>query len=734
VWGFLVFLVLFALVLVLDRGLGQGVRTTTAFDAIATLDVVASASDPQRVGFTNVRTPATFYQWGADVFTLLSVPENSTDGLPRDLSAPHGVRAVGAVKLRQLRSRSFQCDERPVDVPVPTDGGLLRGDVQRHLDDGCAGAPTAVETAPRAVLNTSEFSALPQADRDLIADAFRYRTAPELEGFGTLLTPDALHLSDGYGVIVALNESAVDTSRRFELLAQFGWIDDFTRVVILDVVTFAPHADLVVHSSYVLRMPRGGAWQNHAVHAPFRPYGIESTPWGMSLLMFVFVIALLWYTQLFFMEFEAAFARRSQQNPNAAGPVVALEEFFSTYWWPVDLLRYLVFVATWILRSYMLFTGLGDINVSRPGAYPSSAEPLARISAAVLLLDSANFVLCGAKVLFYVRSMPDLAVFTATIERSWRNLLSLIFALAVLLLAFAVAGFSLFGEVAPEFSTFDESFSSLLRVASLESFGDDQSLHDQNRLTYALFFIAFVFIINAVVLNLFIAVLTNGFMEVKAEVFHDEHLMAVMSNDPLVSFAGVSVAQRVWRSALVQELRFWVRRGLLACTGPSDPEAWEEARTRIAMANPRLFFDFMSTRIDVLETGAAAFALGAALEIMALMRLLGVTADSDDDTEGDTAENAASVPPEVHGYPRRTTHAYLSNLFGDDRDEALLMAVVLPSVALSRGWGECLADALGVHFTWKLAEQAGIAICRPEASDVAEQEAALSARVDALLY
>jgi hypothetical protein len=723
-WGYVAFVALFACLLLLDKGLGSGVRSATAASAIED-GTFTMPNDARLLKFTDVRSSAELFRW-VSLVSLQVAPAREGE-LPSALDAT-GTRAIGAVKLRQIRVSPKTCGDLP-DSHRPV-SEYFESVLAEH-SHGCAPSLLAGEHSRLQygdLDNNTAFDALIADEQQLLREAFTYSKAEAFGGYGKLLTPEQLYPSDGFGALLGLDRTRAQLTRQVELLERFAWVDHFTRAVILDVISFNPNANVVIHSSFVVRIPAGGLWTTSVTRLPLRPWHTASKSWPLLAAHVVFIVALLFCMQGYFDSFAAAFLERGALQPSAGALTVALEEFFSTYWWTVDALRYAVFTVSWVLKVYLVAKSLADINVSVAGSYPTAVEPLAKITITTHLLDCTNFILCGAKLLFYVRAHPDLGVFTATIERSWRNLVSLLLATTVILCGFSIAGYSLFGEIGEAFFTFRSSLSSLLLVTTLGSFRGSDVLLEQNRLTYSLYFVVFVFAVKIVLLNLFIAVLTNGFEAVKDHVYDTSMLHAVMKNDPDVSFGGTSAWQRFCQAAPVREILYWCQRSLYACTGPSadDGTTGLTELESIRFRNPRLFWEFMLTNLVKLEAGTPHEQKDGAITLLRVFRdveaminnpegdcvavSLGYSTDElrqhqvQESRARDWQHKRCGGAATVHGFPRRTTEKLVLETFakpGGIADEWEYLTVTLPQVGLGFGKARCLLEALGAHHVWR---------------------------------
>lgn len=107
------------------------------------------------------------------------------------------------------------------------------------------------------------------------------------------------------------------------------------------------------------------------------------------------------------------------------------------------------------------------------------------------------------------------AVFTKTLRRCGTDLISFIIVFMMVFLAYAELGVLIFGGELDDFKNMFHSIYTLFRII-LGDF-DFHSMEQSNRILGPIYFIAYVFIVFFILINMFIAIISDTYSEVRAE-------------------------------------------------------------------------------------------------------------------------------------------------------------------------------------------------------------------------
>ncbi len=137
-----------------------------------------------------------------------------------------------------------------------------------------------------------------------------------------------------------------------------------------------------------------------------------------------------------------------------------------------------------------------------------SAGPLATVARLARVL----------RILRVITAYPELRLIVNTMLKSIPSMIHVVMLVALLMYVYGIIGFYKFSEIDPEnWGTLGQSLLSLFQVLTLEGWADMQKAVIGEQPWAWLFFGSFVVIAVFVVINLFIAVVTNNLQQAKLE-------------------------------------------------------------------------------------------------------------------------------------------------------------------------------------------------------------------------
>jgi len=137
-----------------------------------------------------------------------------------------------------------------------------------------------------------------------------------------------------------------------------------------------------------------------------------------------------------------------------------------------------------------------------------SAGPLATVARLARVL----------RILRVITAYPELRLIVNTMLKSIPSMIHVVLLVALLMYVYGIIGFYKFSEIDPEnWGTLGQSLLSLFQVLTLEGWADMQKAVIGEQPLAWLFFGSFVVIAVFVVINLFIAVVTNNLQQAKLE-------------------------------------------------------------------------------------------------------------------------------------------------------------------------------------------------------------------------
>lgn len=149
------------------------------------------------------------------------------------------------------------------------------------------------------------------------------------------------------------------------------------------------------------------------------------------------------------------------------------------------------------------FTGLADINKTNTS------------------VTAVGIFLAWIKLFKYISFNKTMTQLTSTLSRCAGDVLGFTVMFIIVFLAFAQLGYLLFGTQVEDFSSFESAIFTLLRTI-LGDF-DFYAIEQAHRVLGPIFFLAYVFFVFFVLLNMFLAIINDTYSEVKAEIFNQRN-------------------------------------------------------------------------------------------------------------------------------------------------------------------------------------------------------------------
>jgi len=130
-------------------------------------------------------------------------------------------------------------------------------------------------------------------------------------------------------------------------------------------------------------------------------------------------------------------------------------------------------------------------------------------------LNGVNAVFCLVRILSYLRINPNISQLTDTFMRCRSNMTQFAIVLFVLVLMFDIMAVFMFGAKLPEFNNIAIGFITTARF--MLGSGDILALMEADKIAAPIFYYPFTFIMVFVVLNMTIAIIMDGYMDIQME-------------------------------------------------------------------------------------------------------------------------------------------------------------------------------------------------------------------------
>jgi hypothetical protein len=446
---------------------------------------------------------------GTPVLELISSPDDVYDYLERTM--PTAVysnsfddseqgdvlgtnRVLGGLRLGQLRTDDVACDFP--DIMKTAHAGAVssrcnvRWDAALESKAPFGSGPTKYTYTP-AVNEPGEWM-------DGGGQGLNYYPAP---GFSMVLPNPARKPT---AVAEALNQTVSQ-------LRSNGFIDLNTRVVILDVSTYNRNMDLMAMVRVVFNFPMMGGVSVLTDTMVLRPEEYRSADFSRVCVECLLVFFVL--REVGMAVREAAYAESHATYLKANFP---------------HLLNLVLFILVWGVRAraelirptdHVAFVG----DAGGPDAYVDYRS-YGRLQTLAFDINSFNAFLSYLKVFHYMSFSPKFTQLTRTLANASSALGGFLVVFTIVMFSSSFAFMLCFGARLGDFRTMGSSMTTLLS-AMLGDF-DFGALREAHWLLGPVFFVSFMTISVFVMLNMFIAIISDAYCDTKTEIENEDQMDA----------------------------------------------------------------------------------------------------------------------------------------------------------------------------------------------------------------
>ncbi|GMR48329.1 hypothetical protein PMAYCL1PPCAC_18524, partial [Pristionchus mayeri] len=336
----------------------------------------------------------------------------------------------------------------------------------------------------------------PEGYADL--SAFKYTTADELENRDLW---GAISTYGGGGFVQYLSENDKNQSMSdIAFLKANRWIDRGTRLIVIDFSVYNGNLNLFCIIKLIFELPATGGVIPMSQFTTLRLIRYVTT---FDIVVLVCEGIFIAFTVIFIFEemYDIYKTRLS---------------YFKEFWNVVDIVVIGLSIACIILSFIRTNIAHSRINKLIEGNLTSSPMDDV-VSAENNYTNIAAIILFFAwiKVFKYISFNKTMSQLSATLSRSAKDIGGFAVMFFVFFFAYAQFGYLVFGTQIKDYSTFYDAVFALLRTI-LGDF-DFHALERANRVLGPLFFITYVFFVFFVLLNMFLAIINDTYVEVKAE-------------------------------------------------------------------------------------------------------------------------------------------------------------------------------------------------------------------------
>eukprot|EP00756_Hemistasia_phaeocysticola_P007059 Hpha_TRINITY_DN14109_c0_g1::TRINITY_DN14109_c0_g1_i1::g.10888::m.10888 len=196
----------------------------------------------------------------------------------------------------------------------------------------------------------------------------------------------------------------------------------------------------------------------------------------------------------------------------------------STYgmWNGLELINMCTFLAVlglrilWIMESLALdFKLPWDTN-----GYPDELNTISNLYQFYVYFNAANCIISWLKILKYLRLNERLNILTRTLSSANQDVMAVLVVFFLVLISFAVSGYTLFGNGVARFKNIEQSISACMRM--LVGDFDYLELWYENQIFAGIYFFAYTVLANFIVMNFIIGIVGTHFSKVQGDAPKDD--------------------------------------------------------------------------------------------------------------------------------------------------------------------------------------------------------------------
>ena len=414
---------------------------------------------------------------------------------------------VGALRLRSIRSTDTSCN--------PNSALFNLSDGQQVPCYGSISGGEQTET-----LFGFQNPLLPIVVKGKPNILYTHTTCGDTSGGQYIVGYMAIYHCGGYIVDIPFSKSLADVRTLLARLKEQPFLNDAeTRFASVEFFVYTPPTNAFTSVKLFVEVSPAGAV---IPSFQFRSFHVwtESRNIGQSIFDFFFFVYVLYYSY--------KFAKDWFVFHKTKGKILS---FIFNVWNLLEFCNLVIFMVVFAMRwVWWDISKQSGSNTFPFGArYPKDLDLLLTLFSSTVYSNSINVTLVFLKILKYMRLNPRLGILTLSIGEKKSQLFGILVLFAWSVLAFALAGMSLFGSSMWEFHSLDVSYTTLLRMlvgdfSRLSGTGGDSmedgiyaAMRRENRVLAGAFFWCYVILVFFILLNMTIAVLAEGFAAISSQ-------------------------------------------------------------------------------------------------------------------------------------------------------------------------------------------------------------------------
>ncbi len=292
-------------------------------------------------------------------------------------------------------------------------------------------------------------------------------------------------------------------SDKLAFMENNGWLDEATRVVVLDANFYNPTTDMVTAARFSIEiLPQGFISSYFYSYTwPRSPHDLtDSTILARMVLELYVFIFVLW---LFIIELRELYEEGAAKYLTLFNTI----EFIAIIAMVTVILAQMYFETVW---SYADVTATPYENWYRLGQIGRLKRNMVGFSMVMGWLKTFKFLEMNSKI----------KIIWIAIHNTRDDLSSTMMFFFILILGYGTCGFIIFGNQVREFSTFTSTVSWLLRALLGDL--DYAQINEFNSDVAPIYFMTYIITVFFITLNLMIAIIIDGYEEAKQSILTDD--------------------------------------------------------------------------------------------------------------------------------------------------------------------------------------------------------------------
>lgn len=305
--------------------------------------------------------------------------------------------------------------------------------------------------------------------------------------------------TSGYQIILPLNKTKA--MQLFSNIKKDKWIDEYTRMVSININFYNPNTNIITVFRTVFDISETGK-----IDKIVSMYSMAYTIYPPGERWILISMQIIYMFILFYYIYDEIIDIRESES---------MKQYFSDLWNILECGNIILHFMTIISFAFWIGT---YHNIDKNNKIISSEKfidlyHLSQIYYSISVISAFNIFLGFIKIFKYLQLNSKFNQLWNTIKFALWDMLSMFTIFFLVISGFATMGHLIYGSNSVSYHNFSSSVSSLLRILIGEF--DYKELLDINPYFTPFFFISYVFIILVVSMNMFIAVISEYYDQVK---------------------------------------------------------------------------------------------------------------------------------------------------------------------------------------------------------------------------